>query len=280
MMSLDHARLADQLLAAVLRAGAAIMRHRRAGVAVQHKTDKSPVTLADQEAEDIILSALAACAPGVPVVAEEASSRGEKSPLADTFFLVDPLDGTRDFVKGGDDFTVNIGLITGGIPRFGMIYAPALDELTMTLGNDHAAEVRISPDATPAGLSSLPLTPMRTRTPDTRQLVAVGSRSHRSPKDEAFKTNPRITAYREIGSSLKFGLVARGEADIYPRFGATSEWDTAAGHAILLAAGGEVTQLDGAPFLYGKHDAGFLNPSFVAWGDRSLIPLFTPELGA
>ena len=280
MMSLDHTRLADQLLAAVLQAGDVIMRHRQAGVAVQHKADKSPVTLADQEAEEIILAALATYAPGVAVVAEEASSRGEKSALSDTFFLVDPLDGTRDFVRGGTDFSVNIGLIAGSVPCFGMIYAPALDQLTMTLAADRAVEVTIAPDAKPAGLSSLTLKPMHTRTPDMTRLVAVGSRSHRSPKDEAFKADPRITDYCEIGSSLKFGLVACGKADIYPRFGPTSEWDTAAGHAILLAAGGDVTLLDGAPFLYGKRDASFLNPSFVAWGDRALIPLFTPELGA
>jgi len=271
----DHGRLADQLLTAVIEAGAAIMRHRRNGFSVERKADESPVTAADRDAEEIILAALAKAAPGVPVVAEEAMSRGENSAAGHAFFLVDPLDGTKEFVKGGTDFTVNIGLIVDRTPVFGMIYAPAIDQLTMTLGADRAVEVRISPDAEPAGLSSLQLTKIRTREPDPERLVAVGSRSHKTAGDDAFKTDPRITGYQEIGSSLKFWLVARGEADIYPRFGPTSEWDTAAGHAIVLAAGGVVTGPDNAPLTYGKAESRFLNPPFTVWGRRSLIALFS-----
>ncbi len=274
MTSPDHGMLADQLLSAVIAAGAAIMHHRRMGVAVERKADHSPVTAADRDAEDIILAALAKAAPGVPVIAEEAMSRGETSVLRDAFFLVDPLDGTKEFVKGGTDFTVNIGLIVDRVPVFGMIYAPAIDQLTMTLGSQRAVEATVAPDAKPVGLAALQLTDIRTREPDVARLVAVGSRSHKTASDEVFKSDPRITGYREIGSSLKFWLVARGEADIYPRFGPTSEWDTAAGHAIVLAAGGAVTMEGGAPLVYGKAERNFLNPPFTVWGRSSLIPLF------
>ncbi len=273
-MTLEHSRLADQLLGASLRAGAAIMRHRRSGVSVEAKADDSPVTAADREAEEIILEALARSAPGVPVVAEEAVSRGENPALDSAFFLVDPLDGTREFVAGGTDFTVNIGLIVEGVPRFGLIYAPALDQLYLTLSDADAVELRISPDARPTGLADVAPRPIRTREPDPARLVAVASRSHRTPENERFVTDPRIASCRNIGSSLKFCLVARGEADIYPRFGATSEWDTAAGHAIVLAAGGAVTTIDGDALVYGKAGSGYINPSFVVWGQRSLMQSF------
>ncbi|MCL4768469.1 MAG: 3'(2'),5'-bisphosphate nucleotidase CysQ [Hyphomicrobiaceae bacterium] len=273
-MTLDHLRLADQLLGAVLDAGAAIMHHRRGGFSVELKADASPVTIADHEAEEILLEALGRCAPGVPVIAEEASSRGQSPALADAFFLVDPLDGTREFVAGGTDFTVNIGLVGGGVPQFGLIYAPALEQLYVTLGEAAAAELRIAPDARPAGLADARPSPIRTRAPDARRLVAVASRSHRTPENERFVADPRIASCRSIGSSLKFCLVARGEADIYPRFGATSEWDTAAGHAIVLAAGGAVTALDGSALEYGKAGDAYVNPPFVVWGRQSLAASF------
>jgi len=273
-MTPEQTRLADELLGAALRAGAAIMHHRRSGVSVETKADHSPVTAADRDAEEIILEALARCAPGVPVVAEEAMSGGDNPALADAFFLVDPLDGTREFVAGGTDFTVNIGLIVEGIPRFGLIYAPALDQLYVTLGDSEAAELRIPPDARPAGLAAVAPQPIRTREPDPGRLVAVASRSHRTPENERFVADPRIASCRSIGSSLKFCLVARGEADIYPRFGATSEWDTAAGHAIVRAAGGAVTTIGGDALKYGKTGSGYINPSFVVWGRRSLMSSF------
>src|SRR5690606_32951539 len=206
------------------------------------------------------------------VVAEEAVSRGECPDLNYAFFLVDPVDGTREFVAGGTDFTVNIGLIVDRTPRFGLIYAPASDMLFVTVGRDEAAEVRISPEAEPAGLGDVQLSRIRTREPDPARLVAVASRSHRTPDNDRFLADPRIVSSRNIGSSLKFCLVARGEADIYPRFGPTSEWDTAAGHAIVLAAGGLVTRLDKHPLEYGKSEGRFVNPSFVVWGRPSLLP--------
>ncbi|HEX7073006.1 MAG TPA: 3'(2'),5'-bisphosphate nucleotidase CysQ [Hyphomicrobiaceae bacterium] len=269
-MDVDYKRLANELLGPAVAAGAAIMRHRRAGFAVESKADASPVTAADREAEEIVLEALGRCAPGIPVVAEEAVSRGECPTLDDAFFLVDPLDGTREFVRGGTDFTVNIGLVVGRVPCFGLIYAPAIDQLYLTLGAGEAAELRISPDTKPEGLRDVRPSPIRTREPDPARLVAVASRSHRTPENDRFVDDPRIVDCRNIGSSLKFCLVARGEADIYPRFGATCEWDTAAGDAIVRAAGGLVTTLDKAPLLYGKSDNRFVNPGFVVWGRASL----------
>jgi 3'(2'), 5'-bisphosphate nucleotidase len=269
-MDVDYKRLANELLGPAVAAGAAIMRHRRAGFAVESKADASPVTAADREAEEIVLEALGRCAPGIPVVAEEAVSRGECPTLDDAFFLVDPLDGTREFVRGGTDFTVNIGLVVGRVPCFGLIYAPAIDQLYLTLGAGEAAELRISPDTKPEGLRDVRPSPIRTRVPDPARLVAVASRSHRTPENDRFVDDPRIVDCRNIGSSLKFCLVARGEADIYPRFGATCEWDTAAGDAIVRAAGGLVTTLDKAPLLYGKSDNRFVNPGFVVWGRASL----------
>ncbi len=269
-MDVDYKKLANEVLGAAVAAGAAIMQHRRAGFAIESKADSSPVTAADREAEDIILEALGRCAPGVPVVAEEAVSRGECPSLDDAFFLVDPLDGTREFVRGGTDFTVNIGLVVKRIPCFGLIYAPAIDQLYLTLGAGEAVELRISPDTKPDGLKDVRPSPISTREPDPARLVAVASRSHRTPENDRFVDDPRIVDCRSIGSSLKFCLVARGEADIYPRFGATSEWDTAAGHAIVRAAGGLVTTLDKAPLLYGKSDKQFINPGFVVWGRASL----------
>jgi 3'(2'), 5'-bisphosphate nucleotidase len=279
-MEIDHTRLANCLLKTVLAAGAAILQHRRSGFAVREKADSSPVTAADQDAEHIILEALAKCAPGVPVVAEEAASRGQMPTLSDTFFLVDPLDGTKEFVAGGTDFTVNIALVTGRVPRFGLIYAPALSQLTMTLGQKHAVEARIGAQERPDSLSNLSVVTIRTREPDPQRLVAVITRSHRTAGTERFIADPRVASWRTIGSSLKFWLVARGEADIYPRFGETSEWDTAAGHAIVIAAGGAVTTMADGSLEYGKTHTGFVNPPFVAWGRDTIIPLIRPAIGA
>jgi 3'(2'), 5'-bisphosphate nucleotidase len=272
MPSLNHSRLADALLAAVLSAGNAILRHRQAGVVVETKSDHSPLTAADREAEAIIIEALATVEPGVPVVAEEAVSAGSIPEIGAAFFLVDALDGTREFIAGGRDFTVNVGLVIDGIPQFGIVFAPALGRLFATTEGSRAVEAAM-PAAEGAGLSALRAEPIRTREPDPGRLTAVASRSHRSPNLELFLKKLPVNEQKSIGSSLKFCLVARGEADLYPRFGPTREWDTAAGHAILSAAGGMVTALDGTPLTYGKASASYGNPDFVAWGRRSLVSL-------
>jgi 3'(2'), 5'-bisphosphate nucleotidase len=276
MRSLDHALLADALLPTVLEAGRILMRHYAAGVVVERKADLSPVTVADREAEAALVDGLSRAAHGIPVIAEESAGSAGVSPPGTEFFLVDPLDGTCEFVSGCGEFTVNIGLVTGQKPVFGLIYAPALAALYVTLGPARAVETRISPDCTGASLASCELADMRTRVPAPEALVALESRSHRTMETEAFLSRYAVTASRRAGSSLKFCLLARGEADLYARLGPTKEWDTAAGQAILSAAGGTVTTIDGAPLAYGKAGVGYLNPHFVAWGRGPLPPRSAP----
>jgi 3'(2'), 5'-bisphosphate nucleotidase len=261
-----------RLLPSVLEAGALEMRYYREGVAVQEKADASPVTLADQEAEEVLLAALAREAPGIPVVAEESVAAGRIPTVGSRFFLVDPLDGTKEFINKRDEFTVNVALVEDGVPVLGIVYVPALADLYVTLGRTSAARARLAPDARPASLDACGLQRISVRSPDMNGLVAVASRSHMTPETEAFLSGYRIAQRRDSGSSLKFCAVARGEADIYPRLAPTMEWDTAAGDAVLRAAGGCVTAPDGSPFRYGKADAGFRNGHFVAWGGAAPFP--------
>ena len=272
MTPLEHERLARALLPSVLEAGAIEMHYYRSGVAVERKADASPVTAADREAEAVLLAALARIAPGVPVVAEEAVARGATPQVSDSFFLVDPLDGTREFINQRDEFTVNVALVHSGKPVFGIVFAPALGDLCVTLGPARAGHVRIAALPTPTTAAAVDFADIRTRRPDHDALVAVASRSHHAAEADDFLAHYRVSERRNAGSSLKFCLLARGEADIYPRVGPTMEWDTAAGHAVLAAAGGSVTELSGAPFVYGKWDKAFLNPSFVAWSTPQPFP--------
>jgi len=266
MPAIDHKQLAAALLPAVLTAGAIEMRHYRAGVAVETKADESPVTIADREAEAVLVAAIAAAAPGIPIVAEEAVAAGRLPPLGDEFFLVDPLDGTREFIAQRDEFTVNIALVRSGVPVFGIVYAPACDELYVTLAQDRTAMAKIAPRDDHVSLDGIGLQPIRTRTPDPSALVALVSRSHDTPETEGFLARFAVASRTSAGSSLKFCVMARGAADIYPRFSPTMAWDIAAGHAVLAAAGGSVTTLDGKPLRYGGNANGLRNPHFVAWG--------------
>jgi 3'(2'), 5'-bisphosphate nucleotidase len=251
----------QSLIHSAQRAGAAIMAVYATDFAVRDKADASPVTVADEAAEKILLADLAQIAPGVPVVAEEAVAAGHVPVVADRFFLVDPLDGTREFVSHRDEFTVNIALIEAGEPVLGVVYAPARRELYWgDVRAGKAGTIDADPDGTMPSLG----TGIAARLAPAQGLTAVASRSHRTPETDAFLTNYSIAEFRSIGSSLKFCLVAAGQADIYPRIGTTMEWDTAAGHAVLVAAGGRVTGLAGEPFLYGK--PGFKNGNFVARG--------------
>ena len=260
----DEGELVRKLLPAIIRAGAATMLHFRIGTHVDIKRDGSPVTIADQLSEEILLTALAAIAPDIPVVAEEASAAGIVPQTGQQFFLVDPLDGTREFTNGIGEFTINIGLIEDGVPSFGVIYAPAVSKLYVTLSRTHAATAMIDPDHAGPDLAALSLTRINVRKRDPQSgLTVAASRSHGSIELEQWLSGITIADRCNIGSSLKFCLVAEGAADLYPRLGPTKEWDTAAGHAIVAAAGGTVTMLDGAPLLYGKRDAAFLNPPFI-----------------
>lgn len=243
-----------EILVRIARAaGAVVMRHYLAGVDARVKSDRSPVTDADEEAEKLILAELALAFPGVPVVAEEEAAAGRVAQVGSRFFLVDPVDGTKEFVKKGGEFTVNIGEIIDGRPVAGVVLAPAIGRLFVGEVGKGAFEL------TDQGTRAI-----AARAPSADGLVAVASRSHPDPKtDELLKSLP-VKGLTNAGSSLKFCLVAAGEADIYPRFGTTMEWDTAAGHAVLAAAGGKVTTPEDAPFLYRK--PAFRNGPFIARG--------------
>lgn len=255
MNAADLSALLPGVRLAALAAGRAILDIYATDFAVREKDDESPVTEADERAERIILAALAELAPDIPAVAEEAAAAG-RLPRLDTplFWLVDPLDGTKEFIKRNGEFTVNIGLIHGDRPVLGAVYAPVIDALYLAAGPGTAV-------AETGGI----VRPIAARTPPAEGLTIIDSRSHGDARALRRWLAGRAVAHRTVaGSSLKFCRVAEGAADVYPRFGPTSEWDTAAGHAVLLAAGGGVVTLEGEDLRYRK--AGYLNPSFVALG--------------
>ena len=268
-MIADHGGLVDQLAEAAQEAGEAILEIVRRGFEVEAKQDSSPVTEADRAAELVILAALARAAPGIPVIAEEEVAAGRIPAHDDTYFLVDPLDGTKEFVRGGDDYTVNIGLIEKGVPRLGVVFAPATRVLH---GGSVGAGAWVDDGSGRR--------PIRTRQRG-EQITAVASKSHLNQATiDYLEAAVGTCGYVSVGSSLKFCLVAEGRADIYPRASPTSEWDTAAGHAVLLAAGGIVDGPDGGPLRYGKR--AFLNRAFVAtagWKAPRLEPFLEPFSG-
>ena len=266
MTAIAIAELADALLPDVLDAGRIQMSYFRSGTAVVTKPDNTPVTLADQESEERLLQGLRRVASAIPVVAEESASDGRIPAIGDEFFLVDPLDGTREFIAGRPDFTINIALVRATRPVFGLIYAPARDELYFTRAPGHAYGAHVPIATSGAELARLPATRLQARTPPADGLVVAASQSHMNDATERFLGRFRTSNRIRIGSSLKFCLIAKGEADIYPRLGRTSEWDTAAGQAILEAAGGSVTLVDGTPMTYGHAERRFLNPDYVARG--------------
>jgi 3'(2'), 5'-bisphosphate nucleotidase len=268
----EYRPLAKALSGVVLAAGRAEMRHYHDGTTIEIKADATPVTAADREAEAIIVAALRRIRPDVPIVAEEETSAGSLPTIGDRFFLVDPLDGTREFIAHCGEFTINIALVEARRPVFGLVYAPAMGELYVTLAPSEAFMARIAPNETAAHLWASGLTRIASRAPDPNALSVIASRLHMNPATELFLAGYRIAERRSAGSSLKFCMIAKGEADLYPRLGQTTEWDTAAGHAVLAAAGGTVTTLDGATLLYGKADAQFRNPDFIAWGRVPLKP--------
>jgi 3'(2'), 5'-bisphosphate nucleotidase len=251
------------LAALAHEAGAIVMCHYAGETEARRKSDHSPVTDADEEAEAHILKGLRALAPGVPIVAEEEVAAGRLPAVAQHFFLVDPLDGTKEFINRNGEFTVNIAEIENGIAVRGVVYAPAKQRLFLGETPGGAYEIETVVDARPDFARSRPI---HVRKAPADGLVAVASRSHRDKKTEEYLAHYPVKDFITAGSSLKFCLVAAGEADIYPRHGTTMEWDTAAGHAVLAAAGGTVTNLDGTPFLYGRVAERFTNPHFVARG--------------
>jgi 3'(2'), 5'-bisphosphate nucleotidase len=244
-------------------AGEIILRHYVEEIVTHRKDDHSPVTEADIEAEKFILMRLHHLVPGVPVVAEEAVSRGHVPRTNSRFFLVDPLDGTKEFISRNGEFTVNIAEIIDGKPVRGVVHAPAKERLFFAEALSGAFEIDAKPGGAPNYAEARQI---HARKAPGDGLIAVASRTHRDKMTDEYLRHYPVREFITSGSSLKFCLLATGEADLYPRHGTTMEWDTAAGHAVLAAAGGTVTKLDGSPFLYGKSAAKFENPHFIARG--------------
>ena len=241
-------------------AGKLIMDVYATDFASHAKTDASPVTEADERAEAIILKGLAKHFPDIPILAEESVAAGRIPEVSLQFFLVDPLDGTKEFISRNGEFTVNIALIQNGTVASGVVYAPAIDTLYWGEIGQGSAKATITPD------QELPSTwkKIAVRSLPSAGATVLASRSHRDAATDAFLATVKVAELIGAGSSLKFCTIAEGKADLYPRFGRTMEWDTAAGHAVLAAAGGSVTGADGQPFLYGKKARGFDNPAFIA----------------
>jgi 3'(2'), 5'-bisphosphate nucleotidase len=252
-----------------IAAGPAVMDVYERGDEVRAKSDGSPVTLADTRAEAIICDHLARAVPRIPIVAEEAAASGQLMAVANRFLIVDPLDGTKEFVARNGEFTINVAMIEKGAPVAGAVYAPALGRLWV--GGDQAfvCDAPVGADLPDPSLWRR----IRVRSaPDA--LTVLASRSHCDSNTEAFLAALPIAERRSRGSSLKFCMIGEGLADVYPRFGPTMEWDTAAGDAVLRAAGGVVLDLKGAPLAYGKIGADLRNGAFVAWGDASAARRF------
>lgn len=246
-----------------VEAGQKIMEIKDGKMGITYKDDKSPVTLADQAAEDIILRDLIKISPEIPIVAEESMSAGNIPKVQDKFWLVDPLDGTKEFISGGNDFTVNIALIEDGVPTFGIIYAPALGNLYSTKEKSVATIQNVTNGTT---IEDEKVISVRKAAKDN--MTALASKSHLDDQTKEFLEKIKAKNTTSAGSSLKFCVVAEGNADIYPRFGPTMEWDIAAGHAILNAAGGKVINPDGTAFAYRK--PSYKNGAFIATGDFEL----------
>jgi 3'(2'), 5'-bisphosphate nucleotidase len=262
--------LMEPLTALVVKAGGAILAVDRTGMRVDGKQDGSPVTEADLAADSIIAEGLARLAADVPTLSEERAQHATP-PFRDSFFLIDPLDGTKEFVAGRDEFTVNLAIVTRGVPLLGIVSAPALGLLWRGIVGRGAERVAFD------GTTIRTAEPIRSRKlPEPGQpWIAAVSRSHGDKKSEAFIDGRPNAVRRKLGSAVKFGRIAEGSADIYPRFGPTSEWDVGAGCAVVTAAGGRVTDGQGSEIRFGERgDTGFIIPAFVAWGDpQAVVPI-------
>ena len=261
----DDDELAELFAALALDAGAAIMRVYHGGNPnARLKKDASPVSDADILAEEIILKGLARALPHLPVVAEELSESGDLPKIdGGDFILVDALDGSKEFLNKRDSFTVNIALVRKGAPEVGVVFAPARSEFFLAGGKAWTFSAAPGGKVPPRGDWRV----LHTRPMPERDAVAVASLSHRDPETDAFLTRLPVKDVVSTGSSRKFCLVAAGQADVYPRFGRTREWDTAAGDAVLRRAGGIAVDRAGAPLVYGKEAGKFANGPFIAWGD-------------
>lgn len=255
----------ETLARLALEAGALIMEIYESDFDVLSKDDSSPVTEADERAERLILSGLAVAEPGLVVIAEESAAAGHLPEHGARFALVDPLDGTKEFINKRGEFTVNIAIIEHGRPVMGVVYAPALSRLFVAESPDTAWQAEVAPGALLPPVSARLAMSIR-RCPQDG-LTAIASKSHRSPETDEFLGKFNTADIVSAGSSLKFCLIAAGEADLYPRMGRTMEWDTAAGQAVAEAAGARVLCEDNSPLLYGKRERGYDNPHFIVYGD-------------
>jgi 3'(2'), 5'-bisphosphate nucleotidase len=264
----EDSAIFEAIVAAAIEAGKVVHDFYRGGFDVQRKADASPVTDADHAAEAIILKRLREIARQIPVIAEEEVAAGRVPAIGNEFFLVDPLDGTKEFIQKRGDFTVNIALIRDRLPVLGVVYAPAKGSLFAGSVVDGRA-FRSEQSTDRAELA--PRRPIAVRPVPASGVIAVSSRSHSTPETDAYLAQVKVADRVSVGSSLKFCLVAAGEADLYPRLGPTMEWDTAAGHAVLAAAGGSVWAPGGVPLLYAKPT--FRNSYFIASGTLKAPPL-------
>jgi 3'(2'), 5'-bisphosphate nucleotidase len=256
------AQLLDDLTAIVARACAKISALSSARLVPRMKADQSPVTVADEASEALIIQGIARLLPSVPIISEE-SAGAQDNRLDGSFLIVDPLDGTREFLAGRDEFTVNLAVITGGVPIAGIIAAPARGRVWRGIVGMKAERLRLLEDGADQAQ------PIRTRAWPREGAVAAVSRSHFDTATDAFLASLGPIARTASGSAIKFCQVAEGAADIYPRLATTCEWDVAAGQALVVAAGGAVITPQGLPLEYGRTAENFRVPAFVAWGDAT-----------
>ncbi len=254
------AQFLDDLTAIVARACAEITAVSPSTVVQRIKPDQSPVTAADEASEAVILQGASRLLPAVPIISEESASANQR-PLGESFMVVDPLDGTREFLAGRDEFTVNLAIVTRGTPIAGIIAAPKRGQIWRGIAGLKAERLRLSKSGVDQPQA------IHTRRWPLQGVVAAVSRSHLDANTEAFLTSLGSPATQASGSAIKFCHVAEGDADVYPRLATTCEWDVAAGHALVVAAGGALTNGKGLPLVYGRTSDNFRVPAFIAWGD-------------
>jgi 3'(2'), 5'-bisphosphate nucleotidase len=267
----EAVRLLDDLTRIIAHACAEIRAISPLTVMQRVKPDRSPVTVADELSEAAILQGLAQLLPGIPVISEESAPDKPVAGLDRSFLIVDPLDGTREFIAGRDEFTVNLAIVTRGVPIAGIIAAPARGQVWRGVAGEKAERLRLLPDGADD------VRPIHTRRWPDHGAVAIVSRSHFDNASDTFLASLGPITRHAAGSAIKFCQIAEGAADIYPRFATTREWDVAAGHALVAAAGGKVTSPQGTPLAYGRATENFRVPAFVAWGDSGKAASITAQ---
>ena len=261
ILPVDAVRLLDELTRIIAHACTEIRAISPITVAQRVKPDRSPVTVADELSEATILQGLARLLPGIPVISEEAANDQPIVSLAKSFLTVDPLDGTREFIAGRDEFTVNLAIVTGGVPIAGIIAAPARGQVWRGVVGEKAERLRLLADGADDARA------IHTRRWPDQGAIATVSRSHLDSATDAFLAALGPITRQAAGSAIKFCQIAEGAADVYPRLATTCEWDVAAGHALVVAAGGKVSSPQGSPLAYGRAAENFRVPAFMAWGD-------------